>query len=82
MIAKLTIVCSSRHKTFAKKVCSKRKTEITTIRDSLKKIAEDEVARVQSIWKEHVEFFDEPESSAVPVTVSTFFEEPSSGDRR
>ena len=72
---------TQNHKKFGKKVVAKRKTDIKNITESLKKIADEEVTRVQSLWKDHVDFFNEDGSvedtgSLIPIT--TFFEQTSS----
>ena len=73
-----TYAMCKTHKKFGKKVVTKRKSEIKTISDSLKKIADDEILRVQDLWKDHVDFFNADEEgdltpAPVPVPV-TFFE--------
>lgn len=76
------VCCNNSPKKFAKKVVSQRRVEVKKISESLKKIADEEVSRVQALWKDHVEFFDEPVEEAQPLNITTFFEEPLQGDRK
>ena len=62
------VVACASPKVFANKVVSTRKTEIKSIKDSIKKIASDEVSRCKTLFKEHVDFFKKkPETEYQPV---------------
>jgi hypothetical protein len=75
-------------KKFTKKVVKTRKSEITSIRDSLKKISEEESKRLKQFWDDHVKLFecddeddDDDFGKPIPIPVPITFFEPSSKDR-
>jgi hypothetical protein len=64
----------SPRKAFTKKVCTTRRTELKSVRESLKKIATEEVSRIQTLFKEHVAFFQEPDPEPIAVRVESFID--------
>ena len=70
----MKVIACAKPKTFAKKVFSNRKAELKTVKDSLKKIAKEEISRCKTLFDEHIAFFKEPEPEPVPVYVESFIE--------
>jgi len=56
-----------KRKAFKKRVIETRKKDLGKVHDMFKKVASDEVLRVQDLFKDHVDFFKED-----PVEPETF----------
>ena len=63
----LTVKCcapAGKRKAFRKRVVQNRTQDLKKVHEAFKKIATDEKARVQELFKDHVDFFKEPEEDS------------------
>ena len=68
----LTVKCCApegKRKAFRKRVVQNRTQDLKKVHEAFKKIATDEKVRVQELFREHVDFFKEPEEDSASFIV-------------